>query len=239
MTLCALSTTVIDGASPAIRALLQELKGRQSLNARAGGAVRDVLQAHFKSRSGEPHRGTWIPAEFPHLGFWARIAARTHLAYVTPDEAGVTITDPAFRQKLQGGDIGPKRGTTMLAIPAMAEAYLAGSPREGGAPSDLVVRKVWNERIQRWMLALISMHGATKLVHDRRKAHKGELREAFDAKRPAGVWYWLVRRVHQGPDPDALPDETTLQEGINVKVLEWMKSVEGKLAGVQAEIHAG
>lgn len=106
----------------------RERLGRtRPLMGRLGKTLEGDLRGHFLARDREGNRRGW-----PTKHFWNReVRANTTLASFSDERATVAIASPAFRQKLYGGRIKAKRAR-FLAIPARAEAYAAGSPREGG-----------------------------------------------------------------------------------------------------------
>jgi hypothetical protein len=188
-----------DTASPMLEELLAALEPERIL-AVAGKAAEVQLRQHFEDRNNEGNKQGW-----PSVGFWNRIRGATALSEVTPVDATITIADPAFNQKYYGGTITPKRGK-YLALPANADAYRAGSPREGGGPG-LTFAFGWDEQRSVWRPALVVKEAAPK--GKRRK--RGEPA----ATRQVGtVWYWLVKSVTQQADERALPDYAVMDQKV-------------------------
>jgi len=102
----------------------------------AGGeGIETRLRKHFLERDAEGNKKGW-----PRKHFWNRVVRQaTSLGEVTADRATVHIASPEFGLHLRGGTVTPKRGK-FLAIPITAEAYKAGSPREGNMPGLFFVR---------------------------------------------------------------------------------------------------
>lgn len=173
----------------------------------AADALALELQHHFMIRDEQtPNQEGW-----PRSGFWGQFVEATDVASVSSDGADVAISHSAILQKLYGGTIEPKRGQ-YLALPAMAAAYAAGSPREGATP-DLMYHLAPHPD-GGWRPALVAFTAGTKMVKDPRKGHKGEYREVRDVKKPAGVWYWLVRSVTQAADPLTIPPSEQLTDAV-------------------------
>jgi hypothetical protein len=138
--------------------------------AAAASAMRKDMQEHYRNQPANK-RG------WPTRRFWQKEgASRTHIAEVTATKARVSVDSPAMAHKLTGGTIRPKRGRA-LALPVRAEAYRAGSPREGGI-KDLVILK--KKRAKKVWLGTVKDKVVT-------------------------IYYRLVPQVTQRPDPRAFP----------------------------------
>ncbi|HRZ83113.1 MAG TPA: hypothetical protein P5069_11680, partial [Candidatus Hydrogenedentes bacterium] len=187
-------------------------------------AGRRLLQDWFRGRDGKPTKQNW-----PSSGIWGQIAAGTSVQDVTPNSATLAVAHPAIRMKVLGsavlGPITPKRGK-FLAVPASAEAYAAGSPREGATPQLEVSRK-WNEIAQRWMWCLFAPQAGFKVRKDRRKGREGQMRASEDKKQPPGIWYWLVRSANVPADPDALPPDDLLRDATRASALAYLATAHG------------
>ena len=150
--------------------------------AAAGGALESLVRRHFLERGREPNKQGW-----PSRNFWAKEGAqKTALIGVTESGATIGISSPAIAHKIQGGTIRPKRGK-MLAIPASARAYAAGSPRAGKWASG--------------ELFLVRPSGKNPFLAS----------AAGDAITPQ---YWLVPSVTQAPDPRTLPTPEAMAEAV-------------------------
>jgi hypothetical protein len=181
-----ITVTVADPASGQLARLRAGLQNRRVLHEAMGRGVEVALKSHFASRPANK-RG-W---RSPGGSFWARVSRATSL--VSADDAGATvaIADPAIRQKIHGGTIVPREGKH-LAIPAIAAAY-GRSPLQRDDLVPLVRRVGGRPR-------------AVALV----QRAQSDLRTR--AETGGTVWYWLVKRVTQRPDPDALPRPAALRE---------------------------
>jgi hypothetical protein len=156
------------------------------LQRRAVNAVKE----HFLVRNREPNSMGW-----PKRNFWSREGRdNTGAGAVTADSAEVVVASAAIAHKLSGGTITPKRGK-FLAIPLTAEAYKAGSPREGNMPGLFLVRR--KGETGRAFLAV-----ADRLGEKPPRGAKGMAPRDRGGIRPQ---YLLVRSVTQAPDPRTLP----------------------------------
>ncbi len=182
-----------DTAAPAIAALSGVMTVKQ-LSKNVGEAEVILFQNHFKN----------APANkmgYPTTGFWKRAVRATNYQ---ANDAGVVISvnQVGVRQRFLGGEIHPVKGK-YLAIPARAEAY-GKSPKEfdnltvafgrGGRPVALVEA------------------AATKLTFGRKLKGQAGKRDFSTEATGGGVYFWLVKSVHQAPDATALPDPVEIQQ---------------------------
>lgn len=210
-------TVIQDTVSPLLRDLAEALHDPQRINRVRGQAVVNQLKDHFRARDAMPNKRGW-----PKQHLYSEFARATHLGEITTDAADVVVAHPAILQRIHGGEIKPKRGR-MLALPAMALAAGAGSPREGATPV-LKMLMAYNEAIGHWMWCLFAVEQATKEVKDRRKGHKGEIKTVPDPKQPSGIWYWLARSTNPPADPNAIPSDETLSQAATAAALEFFNS---------------
>lgn len=157
-------------------------------------AVNEVKE-HFLARNREPNSMGW-----PKRNFWSREGRdNTGPGEVTGDSAAVVVASAAIAHKFSGGTIVAKRGR-FLAIPLTAEAYRAGSPREGNMPGLFLVRRKGDTG--RAFLAVADQLGA--------KAPRGA---KGMAPRDRGIrpQYLLLARVTQAADPRTLPPAEQLE----------------------------
>ncbi len=160
---------------------LEALMGApRPIMAAAGKGVEKQLRSWFLGRDKEGNKRGWTSKHF-----WNReVRSNTALGEVSDAAAAVVISSPAFAQKMFGGTIKPKRGK-FLALPLTADAYQAGSPREGGFDDLFCVKSGKGN----WFLAV----------------HEGK---ALRLK------YRLVRSVTQAADPRALPPQEELEKTV-------------------------
>ena len=212
--------------------------------ARPRGLLRGVQQgianeliAHFDQRNTEPNKNNW-----PKRNFWAGIADRVVAASkaVTNTSAEVSVASPELAHKITGGRIEPQRGSA-LAIPASAEAYAAGSPREGGAPNlevklimtgrglvpALVAAVDYQRQVQRGRRTgeFVRAKGAKRGVDEFGQVFGTKAQKADFGK--GSVWYWLEPYVDQEADPRAMPSDDALGAAAQSAADDWLDSIMG------------
>ena len=151
---------------------------------------------------------------WPSNNFWNRIRNATAVGEISATQGSVKIVDRAIYLKIFGGQVVPKTRNAQT-IPAIPEAYAAGSPREGAHP-ELEFSFGWDPKLGKWRPALMTKNwqGGTKTVTRTKKNGEVVTKEVRDRKQPGGIWYWLCKATWHQPDPDALPPVEQLQGSI-------------------------
>jgi len=125
---------VTDTATPALRALLKAAIPNRSLMSRLGGALQRILKRYFIAKDSTPNKQGW-----PKSHFWSEtVANQTDLTKVTPNDAEVTIGEPAYRTHFYGATIRP-RTAKALSIPLVPQAR--GIYPSSGSITGLFLRK--------------------------------------------------------------------------------------------------
>src|SRR5437867_9955022 len=101
-----------DTATPELREMIRKVDPPRPILAVLGRKLEGVLRTHFKEKDAEPPKR----AGWPKQHFWGRIRNATAFTGATDAEAVVTIADPAFNKRVEGGDIYP-RERQALAVP--------------------------------------------------------------------------------------------------------------------------
>ena len=172
----------------------------------AGQAVQTALQDHWLARNAQPNANNW-----PKRGFWASVVQALG-ANVTDTSYQITNTLPAFFRRWQGGEpITPKRARR-LALPAIAEAYAAGSPSAGRVPVALTT--VVRRRAGRISVALAE--------YTERQNKRNPDRSV---KVPGRVWYWLVKQANPAADPNAMPPASQLDQAATAAVDQYLAAI--------------
>lgn len=187
---------IIDTITPELTRISRELTDTSPLMASCGKRLEVELRAHFAELNRKPNSMGW-----PKSNFWNRkVRDETVLTHVEYNRAIVTISSPELIHRIQGGTIRPKRGKT-LAIPANAEAYRAGSPREANT-----------DQLDYLPLHQGNLVGALirRFQSIVRKIKKGSTGKMIGGD----VWYWLVRSVTTKPHPEELPDQAKISAAI-------------------------
>jgi hypothetical protein len=161
------------------------------------------LKSHFLMRNAEANKHGW-----PSKNFWKKEgvegANKTAISSLTDTEAVVSVASPAIAFKTHGGTILPKRGK-YLAIPASAQAYAAGSPRE----LDENFLQFIPIRRGGKLGGILVTRAHTKLVY----ARSGNIKKGANVK--AGtLWYYLVKSTDHQADPRALPPDSDINDSL-------------------------
>jgi hypothetical protein len=168
--------------------------GEAAVEARnAGGeAVVGRLQDHFLALNAKPNRRNW-----PKRGFWADVLKAVG-SNISQSAYAVTVASPAFWRRWKGGDPITAKAKRRLALPAIAEAYVAGRPAAGRVPVDLttIVRK----RTGKPPTVGLAEYTERPSKRDPNKT----------VKEPGRVWYWLVQQADPAADPNAVPPRAEL-----------------------------
>ena len=183
------SINIADTATPTLTALQNVMKPR-AIAANIGEAEVLLFQNHF--RNAPPNK-----YGYPSTGFWKGAVRATNY---TATDAGVTINvnQVGVRQRYQGGDIYPTGGRKYLAIPARAEAY-------GKAPGEFNNLQLAFRRTGGRVQAFALVEAAATQIKLGRKNKSGQ--RSYDTQvTGGGVYFWLVKHVHQNPDPSVIPD---------------------------------
>lgn len=137
---------------------------------------------------------------FPSTGMWAQFARATNFMVLA---AAVLISTNhiAARQRYQGGDIKPTGDRKYLTIPARAEAY--GKRAREFDDLKLAFRRE-GSAVRAWALVT-----ADKTSIDLKKMRqKGATVSDYATREYGGaVMFWLVKIVHQQPDPSVIPPD--------------------------------
>ncbi len=173
---------VEDGVTPALRQLQQTLASGEIENAIGRGASNFIQRYMFKTNSQRPNS-----IGGPRTNFYAACARSVSYTH-RPGQAEITIGQLGFRQRLEGGEILPRK-SQYLTIPASPAAY----------------GKRAREMNLRFAFAMNS-YGAMQpaLIFNA----QGKKR----SKQPAQntVMFWLTKRVNQKADPSVLPPEADI-----------------------------
>lgn len=198
-----ISVNVTDTLTPHHKKVLDTLTSTRPLMARLGKTAEVIIKNRFEDLNRRPNKRGWTKKNF-----WAQIKRSTALASVGEREASVAISDPRFALQYYGGTVGAKRGR-MLAIPMRAEAYAAGSPREGATPNLFVLRSRSGSGV--FLAEAETFAGRTG-------ARRGTVR----------LWYALKARVTVPRNPDALPAESDIADAIDREARAYLDARTGR-----------
>lgn len=187
---------VTDGITPELNLLAKNIGDSRVIVAACAKRLEKELRDHFAALDKKPNSMGW-----PKRHFWNRqVRSRIALTNISSTSATVSIASPELVHRIQGGTIRPKRGKT-LAIPANAEAYKAGSPREASVDQlDYIPLHQGN-------LVGALIRRFQSIIKKTKKGTTGKMIGG-------DVWYWLVRSVNTKPHPEELPDNAILSTAI-------------------------
>lgn len=185
------------------RRIAAGLSNKRGLVAACGQRFVNEHRDHFEGRNREANKRGW-----PKRNFWNRIRGATKLENVTDRHATMVVSDPALNLKVRGGTVRAKRGK-YLTIPANADAYRAGSPREGIGDRLSPLIRYRNGR--RTVIALVE-NAATNI---RISKSRGRSRVKQTGTVAGGrVMYWLKEAVTMRRDPKALPNRQQVEDAV-------------------------
>ncbi len=182
---------ITDTAGPALAGLESALSPL-AVAKEIGAAEELLFKAHFENAPGNK-------AGYPTTDFWKDASAATN-AKASPNSVVISVNQIGVRQRLQGGDIFPTGDHKYLAIPAREETY-------GHAPSEFDNLKVGYSR--RGAYALVE-NAAPKINWG--KQNKAGVRDFSTEVVGGGVFFWLVKSVHQEPDPTVIPADQDIMQ---------------------------
>ncbi|MDR2429583.1 MAG: hypothetical protein LBD14_01550 [Puniceicoccales bacterium] len=197
---------ITDTATPKLQKLIGTLTQRQPLMERLGRAFEAQLRDHFLAKNQEPNKRGW-----PKQNLWARVRRATAFSSATNDTATVTITDPAFRDKIAPAGTYTK-SSGLYAIPLRREA--AGiTPRSKLIPGFFMLRA----------------HGKLFLATreapaaGRKRATRGK---AAPQARPRLTLYYILSKTRRhSPDPTALPPREEIIETLTRRTQAYLSNI--------------
>jgi hypothetical protein len=186
---------ISDSIGPHLDRIARELGNPRKVVAVATKELEIGLRKHFLSLDGKGNKRGW-----PTRHFWSRkVEQKTAISEISAKRGVVTVDSPEYAHKLAGGIISPKRGRA-LAMPATAQAYAKGSPRE----------------LDRDFLEFIPIKAGGNLVGFLRERRHSDVETRTE--RGGTVWYWLLKRVSHKPDRAAQPPMQALSGAILQRV---------------------
>ena len=163
-----------DDFTPQMKAMMAEAQRPRAILAAAGRACTNFLKKHFRTL--DANRANALGGRRQH--FWRAVGLSVQLPELTDTNATVTVSDPRYAHKVQGGTIEAKRAS-FLTIPITPEAY--------GRTAAVFERETG-------MKLFALGHGGQGVL---------AVKSADGQVIPQ---YVLKKSVNQKPDPDAMPD---------------------------------
>jgi hypothetical protein len=187
------SLEITDTASPALQRLGEGVR-RPAIRRVMGRGIVRALREHFRSL--DSTKANRMGGKRTH--FWSQVRKSVHQPeLIGGDGVKVAITHVGIAQRYFGGVIVPDR-KKWLAVPARAEAH-------GRRP--LSFHDLHFVLFRRDLAALVQNY-QTQFSYGRRRKDGTRKLKTEDAG--GGVFYWLVKRVVQRPDPTVLPPRERL-----------------------------
>lgn len=177
---------------------------REARNAAAQTAA-GMVNDHFLDLNTRPNKRKW-----PKRNFWTAVAQTIGTNLSDAAAATISVASPAFWRRWKGGQPIEPKTRKRLAIPAIAEAYAAGTPGAGRVPVELMV-------IVRKRGAVVALAEAIQ--------RPGKRPGTPTVKAPGRVWYWLVKSANPGPDPLAKPDIAAIDNACQAMAARYVKAI--------------
>ncbi len=181
-----------NSASPELLRLIREAKRPRALYQAGAKETQVQISKHLKMLQARGNKKGWPSQKF-FAGKSTSVERNVGISEVTDRGAVVTIADPRFVHRIQGGTVTAKR-SKMLAIPLTAEAYA----------------KAGKGSIKESMPGLFIIKTARGLFLCQAKNAKGK-----GAKQKAPTitpLFKLVRSVTHNPHPQDMPDVLQLEK---------------------------
>jgi hypothetical protein len=216
-----------DTITPELKRLVREVgqkRGTQPIFQAGAKAVQVGISKHLKRLQARGNKRGWPSAHF-FAGGPTSVERKVGIAKVTNTGAEVTIADPRFVHRIEGGTVTAKRAR-MLAIPLTAEAYALSG--KGTIRESMPGLKVWKTRKGLYLIK-------EEIEKRGRGAGSGERgagrRSAMSIGRVRVLpMFKLVRSVTHGKHPDEMPKTEELSQ----EARGAMEGVARRLLGASA-----
>jgi hypothetical protein len=177
-----------DTITPELSRIMREVKRPRSLYAAGAKAVQKGIVAHLQDLQSRGNAKGWPEKKF-FSGGPDSVRKRVGISALSDAGAVVTIADPRFVHRIEGGTVTPKRAKS-LAIPLTAEAYAASG------------KGTLREAMPGLVLIKTSKGAFLAMPTDNRGKGRDQLR----------IMFKLVPSVTHRPHPDEMPDTEKLSE---------------------------
>ena len=197
--------TAYDGITPDLERIAGQLRNPRGLMGALGVELQRTLRDHFFGRG----------------GVYAQIGRAVSKPEFDETSATVTVVEPVGKiliHKINGGVVKPITGR-MLAIPARPEARTLGWPR------------MWDPGHEK--MEMLFGRGGVPVALALAQSFSGKRGGKFNthaakAGTPTGgggvglIMYWLKYSVTHRPDPQALPDEETVNDRLRDRAEQYL-----------------
>jgi len=205
----------LDTATPGVERIRSALASREFAPA-VGEALKLAAMNHFQAKEAAPatHKTANRLGAKP-IGVYSEFARATSWK-ATASGVLITVTHPAIRQRIQGGEIKPTGDKEYLTIPAIGAAY-GKRVRDFGYELEMgIFTDGWGRTGLGW-----GLRDDFKVQKITRR--KGELKVTQKTKYRAGVYFWAVRSVNQGPDNTVIPSDEQFFIGVEKAIGGWLQ----------------
>lgn len=216
----AYGVSIHDTARPALRKFAAGMN-RQGLGRVAGTAGAQAMRDWYTTREADPSVHVTASALGARpVGLYAEFARGTHWEESNGGIDLVTSHD-AIRQKIYGGELRPTGGRKYMTVAANSFAYGRRAKEVGIALVFAYAIVPWGDGKQK-RPALVAEDAVTKEVGKARKDGSRRKRTI----RPAGIYYWLIRKATQIGNRDVVIKPADLIHEIELKVAEYVALVK-------------
>lgn len=188
-----------DTITPELKRLMREVKNPLPLYQAGAKAVQVALTKHLRSLQACGNKHGWLSQHF-FAGGPDSVEKRVGIASITSRSAEITIADPRFVHRIEGGTVTPKR-RKLLAIPLTDEAYRASG--KGSIRESMPGLKVW--RFPRGLFLVKELEGRRTKNGKVTKGQGGGL-----SRIRLLPMFKLVRSATHSPKPDEMPKSAYL-----------------------------
>lgn len=215
----AVSIQIDDTATPAVHGIEGERGGRKMLQA-VRVAATEAVRENFAKKEAGPHPSAEALDATPTRLY--RDFADATTGSIDGSNVTVTVADVRAAQRFYGGTIVAR--DRKLTIPAIAAAY---GKRASEISTPLVFGFGLDSQSGAVRPALVARQDFQRTVA--RGKNRGEVRTAREGQQATTgkgtVFFWLVPRVEQDPDPSVLPTDDELNTAINTALEGWAEAM--------------
>ncbi len=196
-----------DTITPELQRLFATTKNPRAIMEAGAKTVQVEISRHLRQLQARGNKKGWPPQRF-FAGRSTSVEKNVGISSLTDRSATITIADPRFVHRIQGGQVTAKR-RKFLAIPLTAEAYAAqgkGSIKES-MPGLFVVK------FKRGLYLVRETGEKT------RNGATGKRKFGLIQRLRIFPLFKLVRSVTQKPHPEELPDPNQLSQAAAAAML--------------------
>lgn len=195
-----------DTLTPELKRLFQEVKRPLVLYQAGAKAVQVEISKHLRALQARGNEKGW-PAQHFFAGGADAVEKRVGISKVSDKGAEITIADPRFVHRIQGGRVVPKR-RKFLAIPLTAEAYRMSG--KGSLRESMPGLKVWKFKKGLFLVKEVQERRAGSGEQGAKKRDKSGKFVGGVKRTRVLLLFKLLRGVTHRARPDEMPPEREL-----------------------------